>query len=119
MQNKTLHRGKKHFCRYYLHAFSTWEILKRHIKECFKINDKKRIIKHKKVESVTFKNYDREIKSPFIIYADFESFSLPEDNGKQNPLESYTNKYQKHFDCSNGYQLACDDHKFSKHFERS
>ena len=25
---------------------------------------------------------------------------VPEDNGKQNPNESYTNKYQKHVGCS-------------------
>ena len=39
------------------------------------------------------------MKSPFIIYADFESILVPEDNGKQNPKESYTNKYQKHIAC--------------------
>ena len=31
--------------------------------------------------------------SPFIIYAHFENISMPEDNGKPNPEESYTNKY--------------------------
>ena len=39
------------------------------------------------------------IKSPFMIYADFESILLPEGNGKQNPEEFYTNKYQKHVVC--------------------
>ena len=40
----TLHHGKKHFCCYSLQAFSTEEILKRHIKNCPKSNDKQRII---------------------------------------------------------------------------
>ena len=31
------------------------------------------------------------MKSAFKIYADFESILVPEDNGKQNPNESYTN----------------------------
>ena len=31
------------------------------------------------------KNYERKVKSPFMIYADFESILVPEDNGKQNP----------------------------------
>ena len=44
MYDHTLHRGRKHFCRYCLHAFSTEEILKSHIKDCFKINGKQRII---------------------------------------------------------------------------
>ena len=34
-------------------------------------------------------------KPPFIIYAEFESILVPENNGKQKPEESYTNKYQK------------------------
>ena len=34
-------------------------------------------------------------KTPFIIYAEFESILVPEDNGKQKPEESYRNKYQK------------------------
>ena len=42
------HRGRKHFCHYYLQAFSTEEILKCRIKDCFKINDKQRIIIPKK-----------------------------------------------------------------------
>ena len=73
MYDHTLHRGIKHFCRYCLQAFSTEEILKIHIKDCFKINGKQIIITPKKGECVKFKNYERIIKSPFIIYADFES----------------------------------------------
>ena len=34
----TLHHEKKYFCHYCLQAFSTEEILKRHIKECFQTN---------------------------------------------------------------------------------
>ena len=30
-----------------------------------------------------------------MIYADFESIIVPKDNGKQNPSECYTSKYQK------------------------
>ena len=35
-----------------------------------------------------------------MVYADFESILVPEDNGKQNPEESYTKKDQKHVACS-------------------
>ena len=50
----------------------------------------------------------RIIKSPFMIYADFESVLLvPENNKKQNPDVSYTNKYQNHVHCSYGYKLVC------------
>ena len=42
---------------------------------------------------------------------------MPENNGKQNPEESYTNKYQKLVACSYGYKVVCVDGKFSKPFK--
>ena len=71
----------------------------------------------KKGEYVKFKNYERRIKSPFMIYADFESILVPEDNGKQNPKEPFANKCQKLIACSYGYKLVCVDDKFSKLFK--
>ena len=42
----------------------------------------------KKGEYVKFKNLERKIKPPFMIYLDFERIFVPQDNGKQNPEES-------------------------------
>ena len=56
------------------------------------------------------------MKSPYIIYEDFESILVPKNNGKQYPEESYTSKYWKDIACSDGYKLACVDDKFSKPF---
>ena len=36
-----------------------------------------------------------------------------EDNGKQNPKESFTRKYQKHVAVNYRYKLVCVDNKFS------
>ena len=71
----------------------------------------------KKGEYAKFKNFERKTKSPFMVYADFEIILVPEDNEKQNPNRSYTNKYQKHVACSYGYKLVCVDDKFSKPFK--
>ena len=54
------------------------------------------------------------MKSPFMIYADFECIIVPENNKKQNPEKSYTNKYQKHITCSYGYKLVRVDDNISK-----
>ena len=113
----TLHRGRKHFCRCCLQAFSTEKILKIHIKDSFKVNGKQRVITPKKGEFVKLKNYERKIKLPFKIDADFESILVPENNGKKNPKESHTNNYQKHIACSYGYKLVCVDDRFSKPFK--
>ena len=50
-------------------------------------------------------------------YADFKIFLVPEINGKQNPEESYTNKYHKHVVYSYGHKLVCVDDKISKLFK--
>ena len=64
--------------------FSTEEILKHYINDCFKINDKQKIIMPQKGEYVKSKNYEREVKSPFIIYQVCESILVPENNEKVN-----------------------------------
>ena len=106
MYDYTLHGGRKHFSCYCLQAFSTEEIFKHHIKDCFKINGKQSVKMLKKGVYAKFTNFKRKIKSPFMIYGEFESILMAEDNGKQNPVKSYTNKYQKHVPCNYAYKLA-------------
>ena len=50
MYDHTLHRRRKHFCRYCLQAFNTEKKLNRHLEDCFKIYGKRRIIIPKKGE---------------------------------------------------------------------
>ena len=71
----------------------------------------------RKGEYVKFKNFERKIKPIFMIYGDFEIVLVPEDNGKQNPNESYTIKYQKHVTCCYGYKWVYVDDNFSKPFK--
>ena len=52
-----------------------------------------------------------------MIYTDFETIVVPEDNWKQNPNESYTNEYEEHVACSYGYKYVCVGEKFSKPFK--
>ena len=59
------------------------------LKDCFKINRIQKITMPKKVEFVKFKNVERKMKSPFMIYSDFEIILVLEDNRKQNRNESY------------------------------
>ena len=43
-----------------------------------------------------FKNYDKQLPVPFVIYADFECFTKPMNTCSPNPKESYNYNYQKH-----------------------
>ena len=56
MYDHTVHIEKKHFCCSCSHFFSTEKILKSHISDCFKINDKQMIQMPKESEYVKFEN---------------------------------------------------------------
>ena len=71
----------------------------------------------RKVKVLNSKYFQSKIKSPVMIYADFESILVTKDNEKQNPNKTYNNKHQKHVACSYGYKLLCVDDKFSKPFK--
>ena len=45
----------------------------------------------KKGKYARFKNYERKIRSPFKIFADFENILVPQENW--NPNGFYINKY--------------------------
>ena len=64
LYDDTIHHGRKQFCCFCLQAFITEEILKHHIKDCFKVNGEQRIKMPKKCECVRFRNYERKVKSP-------------------------------------------------------
>ena len=82
---------KKTFLSLLFTCFHCRQILKSHIKDCFKINGKQTIKVPKKGKYFNFRSFQRKIKLPFMIYADFESILVPEANGKQSPNESYKN----------------------------
>ena len=74
-----------------------------------------RIKMSKKSEYIRFKSNERKMKSWFTTFAGFESILVPENNDRQNPNESYTDKYKKHVTCSYGYKLlGFVDDKLSK-----
>ena len=43
-----------------------------------------------------FKNYQKQLPIPFVVYADFECFTQPMNTCSPNPEESYNYNYQKH-----------------------
>ena len=56
---------------------------------------------------LAFNNYERKLKLPFVIYADFEAFLTPIQTCQNEATKSYTNNIQKHAVFSFGYYLKC------------
>src|SRR5271169_20717 len=97
-----------HFCRRCLNGFRNLNSLAKHNEYCSQHD----AVKPQLPEPGTmlqFENYNRSMRVPFIVYADFESFIKPIGSCQPNPGESYTNKYQKHTPSSFCYYVKCFD----------
>ena len=107
MYNKTKHRERKHFCMHCLQCFSTEEILAKHKSNCMVINGEQALRMPKEGSKVQFQNYYKQLPVPFVIYADFEAITEKVSGCQPDDAKSYTDKYQKHTGCSNGYKVVC------------
>lgn len=58
-----------------------------------------------------FKNHNRSIRVPFVVYAEFEAYTKPISGCELNSDDSFTNKHQRHKPCGFGYQIVCFDYK--------
>ncbi|KAL9953875.1 hypothetical protein ACROYT_G041348 [Oculina patagonica] len=72
-QNK--HQHKKHFCMMCLTGFSTAHLLENHEKHCNGVNGRPTRIEMPKngENTLSFQNYHKQMKVPYVIYADFEA----------------------------------------------
>ena len=91
-------KGKpRYFCKTCMNGFTRPDALTNHRTYCNEEGTVRIVLpKPGSEESVLhFKNYNRSMRVPFVIYADFESCIVPVDTCQPNPNKSYTNKIQK------------------------
>ena len=91
----------------FLQNFSTKEILNNHRERCLLINDAQ-AVKYE-IGAIKFKNFDKQIPSPFKIYADSEGMLKRVNINK----DGYTKLYQKHVPNSIGAKLVGIDNRFT------
>ncbi|XP_025835997.1 uncharacterized protein LOC112906305 isoform X1 [Agrilus planipennis] len=104
-KNKSHHRIK--VCDRCLNYFYSIEKYELHQQDC-KLFDSVRVIVPDKSKAVLkFKNYRAMLRKPFVIYCDFECFTMPISHTKPNPLSSYAYNYQQHVAYSVGYYTVC------------
>ena len=104
------YKGHKHPCRKCLHVFSTEALLANHKNDCQGIGEKpQRIVMPNDGEILEFVNHQRQMRVPFIIYADFESLNIPVEGRTNNPEESHTRQISKQVPCSYCYVVVRSD----------
>src|SRR5688572_17219211 len=97
-----------HYCKRCLIGFSRKDSLRKHVEYCSQ-HEAQKIELPEPGTMLSFKNYYRKMRVPFVVYADFESFIKPIDTCQPDPNTSYTNKYQKHVPSSFCYYIKCFD----------
>ena len=90
------HNGKTHICLNFFNTFSLEKSFKEHIEVCLS-NEAVKINMPKKGSFIEFNKFGKKLKVPFVVYADFESYTEHiTENVNTDNTQSYTKKYQKH-----------------------
>ena len=100
--------GVQYYCMRCLNPFHSQESLDKHLEYC-STHEAVKIEMPGEGTILSFKNYNRSMRVPFIVYADFESFIKPIDTCRPSPENSYTKQYQKHTPSSFCYYIKCFD----------
>ena len=114
LYDQSKHRDTKHYCMLRLTGFSREDLLENHKKYCNGLKGKPTRIDMPKEEEkiVSFQNYYKQMKAPYVIYADFEALvkkiSLCELEGG-NKEKSYTMKIEYHEASGYSYTVVRSD----------
>ena len=93
----TSHRSSKiYICKKCLYHYTKEDLLEKHINYCSSNETTSVKMPTKKNRILKFKHHFKKLPLPFIIYADFECFTIPVNSCQPNPEKSYTTTYQKH-----------------------
>ena len=98
------HKGIRNICLNCFNGFNTPDSLNKHKEYCYN-NECVKIVMPQQGTFLRFKNFPHSEKTPFAVYADFESLIKPMDNCNPDPNKSYTKKYQKHEPISFSYYI--------------
>ena len=98
----------RHVCLRCLNTFNCDKSLASHHEYC-KSHEAIKIELPEEGSEISFENHNRSMRVPFIVYADFESFTPQLSTSQSNPEKSYTKQYQKHIPRGFCYHIKCFD----------
>ena len=87
--------GSIFICKKCFTHYTKEELLEKHILYCSN-NETVSVTMPKENTMLFFKNYEKQLPIPFVVYADFECFTKPMNTCSPNPKDSYNYNYQKH-----------------------
>ena len=113
LYDQSKNSNSKHFCECCLHGYSRKELLERHKPECkglLKSPTRTEMLKEGE-NKMSFTNYHKQMKVPYVIYADFECVLEKIEGCEPFPDKSFTVKTEKHEPCGFSYIAVRSDGK--------
>ena len=102
------HRTRRFYCLRCLNSFYTAESLQKHELYCSNHDVVKVELPNEENNTLSFNNYNKSMRVPFVIYADFEAFTQKLDDEKsRDNKSSYTSQYEKHSPSGFCYYIKC------------
>ncbi|KAK3107584.1 hypothetical protein FSP39_017789 [Pinctada imbricata] len=113
--NHVVKKGGYVFCKYCLQGFTSQSVLVKHMEYCSKLDAQHITYPTKgKDDILTFTEWTKKLRVPFVIYADFETFCEPMSNCSPDDRKSFSTKVQKFEPCGFGYQVVSVDPRYTK-----
>ena len=101
----TKHEKALVFCRRCLNHFPNEEKLNTHKEYCSQ-KDIVKVVMPKEGADILFRNLNRMMKLPIVVYADFEAFLENIDSCEPSSRSSFTEKYQMHKPCGFCFKIV-------------
>ena len=108
LYDQNRYNESKHFCESCLHGYQTRDLLERHKPECkglLKSSTKTEMPKEGENE-MSFTNFYKQMKAPYVVYADFECVLRKISSCKPDNKHSFTVKTEKHEPCGFSYMIV-------------
>ena len=103
--------NSKHFCERCLHGYTSLELLERHKPECkglLKSPTRTELPKEGE-NKMRFQNHHKQMKVPYVVYADFEYLVKKIATCEPDNNQSFTVKTEKHEPCGFSYVVVRSD----------
>ena len=113
MSHRSRYEHQHFYCFNCLHAFTRQNLLDSHTEMCY--NQKPQKVEFpKKVTSIKFNNDQKQLKAPFVIYADFECYTEKVATCPNNPAFTNTTPYQRHTPSGFSYMVVSSCPEYSR-----
>ena len=111
LYDQNRHNESKHFCKRCLYGYSRRELLERHKPECKGLlkSPTKTEMPKKGDNKVALENFYKQMKAPYVVYANFECILRKINTCEPDNKLSFTIKTKKHEPCGFSYLIVRSD----------